>query len=75
MLSWVFRHRARLGVIYGLTPVPSGIAPLPPAPEPEAHEEAEVRPEALGGACEESPGTLARRERWVLLRPMERRSA
>jgi hypothetical protein len=75
MLSWVFRHRARLGVLYGLTPPPAALAPAPPAPVPAAEEVEEPRTVAREGAAPEAPGTWSRRERWVVLRPMARRSA
>lgn len=75
MLSWVFRHRARLGVIYGLTPLPAGLAPPAPAARPEPEAGGDARTAAREGAAPEAPGSWSRRERWVVLRPMARRSA
>jgi hypothetical protein len=82
MHSWVFRHRARLRVIYGLGP-----APALPSVEAPAEQPAEPAPEPLAEDAEEhsssrkmrtrkhrlTPGTLARRGRWVLFAPMPRR--
>jgi len=62
MHSWVFRHRLRLRVIYG---------PLPGAEE-------DVRTDARPPVDAQPPtkgleGTIERRSRYVVLRPMRRR--
>ena len=77
MLSWVFRHRARLGVIYGLTAPEPGLPttdaqpsdgePQPPRP---AEEPVGDRGEPVPVGAEVKPGHWARRARYVLLRPM-----
>lgn len=56
MRSWVFRHRLRLRVVYGVGP-----AAAPPAPPPA--------PRLRGGA---RPGTIERRGGVVILRPPAR---
>lgn len=66
MLSWVFRHRARLRVIYGLAPA-EGLVPCLPAAkvvESEPNEQGEAGDKRL------APGHWARRSRYVVLRPM-----
>lgn len=77
MLSWVFRHRARLGVIYGLTAREPGLGASgaqpsdgePRAPHP-AEEPAGDCGEPVQAGGEVKPGHWARRARYVLLRPM-----
>ena len=62
MLSWVFRHRARLGLIYGIPPalqVVQGLLPAAPKPDAKPSEEARL-----------PPGSWARRRHYVVLRPM-----
>ena len=63
MLSWVFRHRARLRVIYGLQPLAEPVPCLPAAQLAES-ESGETGSERL------APGHWARRSRYVVLRPM-----
>ena len=72
MHSWLFRHRARLRVLYGLAPADPVEAPAEarvsePAPAPEGTRRLRTRRNRL------VPGTLARRGRWVLVSPMPRR--
>jgi hypothetical protein len=62
MRSWVFRHRQRLRVIYGVAPAASA----PSAAKPRA---TESRARGL------DPGEWRRTSRHVVLRPMRRRSA
>jgi|GEM_PF-3368079 len=65
MLSWVFRHRAQLGRIYGIPPAeaPVALPAAPPVPRLAAGEDGAARPLA--------PGGWARRRRYVVLRPMQ----
>lgn len=68
MLSWIFRHRGRLQVIYGT------VAP------PRLAGRRFAEPEGEGAAISESrtrarPGELRRRGRHVVVRPLPRRVA
>jgi hypothetical protein len=64
MLSWIFRHRQRLGVIYGRTRAPALAGPRFSPPRALLS----ARPADL------RPGELARRGRFVELRPMHKRA-
>ena len=69
MLSWIFRNRRRLRVIYGTVPAPALVGARfeeQPAPALEAEALATSRPR---------PGELRRRKQHVLVRPMPRRVA
>lgn len=88
MLSWVFRHRARLGIIYGLSSASAEAAAIEACAEPENLQrryepQSEAPPELLaaprearGAPTDElEPGRWVRRARYVLLRPMRPGSA
>ncbi|MBJ02557.1 MAG: hypothetical protein CMK00_06780 [Planctomycetes bacterium] len=77
MLTWVFRHRSRLGRIYG--------SPALAAPDdsrafgegldlPGGHAPEQASAESTAGPAATHPqaGHVQRRSRWVLLRPMMR---
>ena len=68
MYSWVFRHRRRLQVIYGLTPAPA----LPEVRE--GRERGAGRPKVterqLAPATHLEPGDWARRSKYLIIRPM-----
>jgi hypothetical protein len=69
MLSWIFRNRRRLRVIYGAVPAPALAGPR--------FREADLR-ELLEEASEPSrprPGELRRRKHHLVVRPMPRRVA
>ncbi|MCB9913521.1 MAG: hypothetical protein H6828_00060 [Planctomycetes bacterium] len=76
MHSWVFRHRARLRLLYGLGPEPRRTAPVE---REEREARAEPRRAAAGARRMRSrkrrrtPGTLSRQGGWVLVTPMARR--
>jgi hypothetical protein len=59
MRSWVFRHRSRLRVLYGIAP----------ASAPERSRDSKGRSSGL------YPGEWRRTSRYVVLRPMRRKSA
>ena len=60
MLSWVFRHRERLMLVYGhVQPPPLVGARFAPLEEP-----------AAASPSERVPGQIVRRQRWTLLVPM-----
>lgn len=67
MLSWIFRHRQRLGVIYGM-------APIPALPGARLQAAPTGGPMAIAeGEDPVRPGALRRRGRVIELRPMPRR--
>ncbi len=67
MRSWVFRHRARLRVIYGLPfPLPADEAVPEEVPEPAPR----ARPKKVRRSGLE-PGMVARRGRYVVIAPMD----
>ncbi len=80
MYSWVFRHRARLRVIYGVGPAPSvaGCKPVeqdlgdPDSPQMDERIEEEPGEETQRVSPRErlEPGAWARRNAYVILRPM-----
>lgn len=63
MLSWVFRHRDRLMLVYGRVP-----------PPPLAGRRFAARSESRDGdgpgRRERIPGTVVRRRRWTVIVPM-----
>ncbi len=71
MYSWVFRHRRRLQVIYGLAPAPA----LPEVREGrEGRDRSADRPEVakrqLAPPARLEPGDWARRSKYLVIRPM-----
>lgn len=71
MLSWIFRHRSRLGVIYGISPVlpvPAQLAA--PAPRDDGRTGSETGYAPARGEASLAPGDWARRSRYVVMRPM-----
>jgi|LWDU01.1.fsa_nt_gi hypothetical protein len=66
MYSWIFRHRARLRALYG--PAQQHLEPVGKSAEMEDDAESE-KP----GKPRLAPGTVVRRDRWVLVAPMPRR--
>jgi len=68
MYSWLYRNRARLGVIYGM----SSPAPLALEASPGAGSLEGCRAPA---GLPPGAGSVLRRQRYVLLKPMPRRTA
>ena len=68
MLSWVYRNRRRLMVIYGVAEELS-LPGLRFAPHPDRRDRGAGEE---GASCEEpvEPGRLVRRRRWTVVRPM-----
>jgi hypothetical protein len=67
MHSWVFRHRARLRVIYGV----AAERPAEPAPRPARR----LKPgHGAARGVKTAPGTIRRGATGVTLRPMRRRA-
>ena len=62
MHAWVFRNRARLRLIYGPAPAPLPLPALPAA-----------APAGLRPPVPKDAGTVQRRARYVVLKPMPRR--
>lgn len=77
MHSWLFRHRARLRVLYGLAPQAELARPVEERAAPAREDAAPATsagPRRMRTRKNRlSPGTLARRGRWVLFAPMPRR--
>ena len=72
MHSWVFRHRERLRVVFGL-PAPEVAAPESEPVAAQAGEpEKSSRRENSGARPRYAPGTLHRTTRYVVLSPMPR---
>jgi len=69
MLSWIFRNRRRLRVIYGTVPAPELAGPR------FRGSDAHGIPEAAPEPARPRPGELRRRKHHLLLRPMPRRIA
>lgn len=67
MLSWIFRNRRRLRVIYGTVPGPALAGALFEEQIPPALPAAQV------DSSRPAPGELRRRKQHVLVRPMPRR--
>ena len=63
MHAWVFRNRARLRLIYG-----PALAPCPPPALPSA------APNVPDVAASTDAGTVQRRARYVVIKPMPRRT-
>ncbi len=86
MYSWVFRHRARLRVIYGLAPASEALASASTREDACAAATSEARdgdephfanesnavkgPDQVGTPERLEPGNWARRNSYVVMRPM-----
>ncbi len=78
MHAWIFRHRKRLSAVFGMVTGEAALPEDPPRRDARSAGDAAPDVDAADGAVNRlgiPPGTVARRERYVVLAPMPRRSA